>query len=85
MEFVQHNNKLANFSTGTLQNFTHEAAEFPTPLDNSYKCTPVEYIKLAGPTKAVLHLSEVQWQAFANSTDKKFSSGMFSSPFIYAL
>lgn len=56
-------------------NFTHEAVEYATPLDNSYKCSRTEDLNLVGETKAVLHLSEVQWQAFANSTDKKFSSG----------
>lgn len=58
----------------------HNVAEFGTPLGNSYKCAKVQTFNLteenSNKTVAYLHLSNVQMQAFANSTGHKFDTAI---------
>lgn len=58
--------------------FSHKHADFPTPLSMSYKCKKAEYLNLTMEgTKAIgqFVVSDLQVQAFRNTTTAKFSAG----------
>lgn len=58
----------------------HDKDEFMTPLSMSYRCKPAEVFKLAINETLIgsFTISDLQFEAFHNTTDKAFDSGMLS-------
>jgi len=59
---------------------TVNASMYETKLNNSYRCNSEDVIALTADadSKAFVHLSNLQMEAFRTQTDDKFSSGNFS-------
>ncbi|XP_023017519.2 lysosome-associated membrane glycoprotein 1 [Leptinotarsa decemlineata] len=58
----------------------HKQNEFSTPLGNSYKCSRVQTLNLteenSNETVAYIHLSQVQFEAFSNTTGHVFATAV---------
>lgn len=58
----------------------HKHADYPTDKDKSYKCAPKQTLYLANAlneTRAELHVTNLHFQAFFNTTSKSFTNGKF--------
>jgi len=68
--------------TGVL-NLQHKYDEFRTSLSKSYKCAKKQELNLtddANTRRGFIYVSHLQFEAFANSTNKQFSSAEDCAP-----
>merc|ERR1712071_659086 len=65
----------AHFPNASLPSVLN-ASLYYTNVNNSYRCSTEAVVPLAGETKAYLHLSKVQMEAYRTQTDDKFNSAV---------
>jgi len=63
-------------SPGFFEATVENVSLYETKLNNSYRCNSEDVVALTGDTKAFVHLSNLQMEAFRTQTDDKFSSAI---------